>query len=267
MKDRIPGSPGRYSASLPVGELEKMQNGEPFAITLIRDDEPIVAGTPYSKAAVLPDALAQKLCPNIADPSPADAFAALEKNKVPTTRPTLINVDINNYVGEEYVGTYWCTTGCTNAPFDEYFYLEVNGNYQRATNYPTGENKVRFYVNKVWTDWTRIDSIHPPLTPGVEYLTTEKYNGKEVYTMLVDCGGWVDGKTVTVNVGQPINVFDSCGSVSGIHLPHYYVSDNSQLICMHNVEGFGTGATIRLCGSYNRFIGAKTEILIKYVKN
>lgn len=154
MKDRIPGSPGRYSARLPVGELEKMQNGEPFAITLIRDDEPIVAGTPYSKAAVLPDALAQKLCPNIADPSPADAFAALEKNKVPTTRPTLINVDINNYVGGEYVGTYWCATGCTNAPFDEYFYLEVNGNFQRATNYSDNKVKNRFYVNNAWTEWT-----------------------------------------------------------------------------------------------------------------
>lgn len=77
MTDRIPGAPGRYSGSLPDGELEKLQRGEPFAITLTRDDAPIVEGTPYSKAAVLPDELAEKICPGVADPAPKDALAAL----------------------------------------------------------------------------------------------------------------------------------------------------------------------------------------------
>ena len=77
MTDRVPGAPGRYNANLPNGELQKLQNGEPFAITLTRDDAPIVEGTPYSKAAVLPDELAAKLCPDLTDPAPKDAFAAL----------------------------------------------------------------------------------------------------------------------------------------------------------------------------------------------
>lgn len=79
MTDRIPGAPGRYSGSLPDGELQKLQRGESFAITLTRDDAPVVEGTPYSKAAVLPDELAQKLCPDVIDPAPKDAFAALHK--------------------------------------------------------------------------------------------------------------------------------------------------------------------------------------------
>ena len=79
MTDRVPGAPGRYSGSLPEGELQKLQRGEPFAITLTRDDAPVVEGTPYSKAAVLPDELAEKLCPGVADPAPKDAFAALHK--------------------------------------------------------------------------------------------------------------------------------------------------------------------------------------------
>jgi hypothetical protein len=82
MTDRIPGAPGRYSASLPNGELVKMQNGEPFAITLTRDDDPIVEGTPYSKASVLPDELAAALCPGLEDPDPKDAFAALSTDFV-----------------------------------------------------------------------------------------------------------------------------------------------------------------------------------------
>lgn len=79
MTDRVPGAPGRYSGSLPDGELQKLQRGESFAITLTRDDAPIVEGTPYSKAAVLPDELAAKLCPGVADPAPKDALAALYK--------------------------------------------------------------------------------------------------------------------------------------------------------------------------------------------
>ncbi len=77
MKDRVPGAPGQYQAVLSAEALAKMQAGEPFTITLTRDDQPITEGTPYSKAAVLPDALAQLLCPDVEDPTPADALAAL----------------------------------------------------------------------------------------------------------------------------------------------------------------------------------------------
>lgn len=77
MKDRIPGAPGQFNATVDNSQLQKLQRGEPFTITLKRDDQPIVEGTPYSKAAVLPDALAMRLCPDLDDPSPADAFSAL----------------------------------------------------------------------------------------------------------------------------------------------------------------------------------------------
>ena len=77
MKDRIAGAPGRYSAVVAGGEFEKLQTGQPFSITMTRDDEPQVPGTPYSKAAVLPDDLAKMLCPDLEDPSPADAFRSL----------------------------------------------------------------------------------------------------------------------------------------------------------------------------------------------
>ena len=118
MKDRVPGAPGRYQGSLSVSEFEKLQKGKPFAITLTRDDAPIVAGTPYSKAAVLPDALAAKLCPGVDDPSPADALAALEKNKAPaslallTERQTVRKTgeDLNDYTTQ---GLYYFTADYT----------------------------------------------------------------------------------------------------------------------------------------------------------
>lgn len=77
MTDRVPGAPGQYKAVVAQQELQKMQSGEAFTITMTRDDQPITEGTPYSKAAVLPDALAEKLCPGVEDPTPADALFAL----------------------------------------------------------------------------------------------------------------------------------------------------------------------------------------------
>ena len=86
MTDRIPGAPGRCKAVVAGQELQKMQAGEEFAITLRRDDQPIKEGTPYSKATVLPDELAARLCPGVEDPSPKDAFAALHTQKADTVR-------------------------------------------------------------------------------------------------------------------------------------------------------------------------------------
>lgn len=77
MKDRVSGAPGQYSAVVTGADFQKMQKGEPFSIKLLRDDKPEVQGTPYSKASVLPDNVANKLCPGIEDPSPADAFGAV----------------------------------------------------------------------------------------------------------------------------------------------------------------------------------------------
>lgn len=86
MTDRVPGAPGRCKGTVTAEELQKLQAGKEFAITLRRDDLPIKEGTPYSKASVLPDALAAKLCPEVPDPAPKDAFAALQAQKADTVR-------------------------------------------------------------------------------------------------------------------------------------------------------------------------------------
>lgn len=81
MTDRQPGAPGQYKAVITPQELLKMQAGEQFTITMVRDDQPILEGTPYSKAAVLPDALAEKICPGVADPTPADALEGVSAHR------------------------------------------------------------------------------------------------------------------------------------------------------------------------------------------
>ena len=82
MKDRQPGAPGQYKAVITAAELQKLQTGDQFIITLTRDDQPLVEGTPYNKASVLPDDLAALICPNVLDPTPADALNGLRKRKI-----------------------------------------------------------------------------------------------------------------------------------------------------------------------------------------
>ncbi len=133
MKDRVPGAPGQYTASVTAGEFAKLENGKSFSITLMRDDHPLVEGTPYSKAAVLPDEVAAALCPGVEDPTPADAFKALAGR----------------------------TKAVESAEHPGCYYLTIDGE----------------------TEW-----INPPMIPGVEYRTTERYNGKPVYTKFIDYG-------------------------------------------------------------------------------
>ena len=45
MTDRVPGAPGRYTATITASDLQKLQAGEAFNITLTRNDAPITEGT------------------------------------------------------------------------------------------------------------------------------------------------------------------------------------------------------------------------------
>lgn len=77
MTDRQPGSPGQYKMTVDASESQKLLTGEPVTVTLTRDDQPLVEGTPYNKASVLPDDLAAKVCPEVTDPTPADALRGM----------------------------------------------------------------------------------------------------------------------------------------------------------------------------------------------
>lgn len=76
MTDRQPGAPGQY---------KMVMNGVEYTVTLTRDDQPIVEGTPLNKASLLPDELAAKICPGVTNPTPADALDGLRKKKFSAT--------------------------------------------------------------------------------------------------------------------------------------------------------------------------------------
>lgn len=166
MKDRIPGAPGQYKAVVTEEELLKMQAGEAFAITMTRDDQPIEEGTPYNKAAVLPDKLAQQLCPDIEDPTPADAFDALAnrmKAKAGFIYPLATEVVPDGFLL------------CDGAEYDREEYPELFAAI--GTMYGEGDGETTFNVPNLAT--------RVPVGAGEEYELGQT-GGEAEHTLTVD---------------------------------------------------------------------------------
>lgn len=49
--------------------------------------------------------------------------------------------------------------------------------------------------------WQPFEWINPPMQLGVEYRTTERYNGKPVYAQIVNCGSMPNNTTKTYELG------------------------------------------------------------------
>ena len=73
--------------------------------------------------------------------------------------------------------------------------------------------------------------ITPEMVPGVEYLTTERYNGKAVYTMLVDFGKLPSsGRAYVTAIATGVNVIELVGVATwgnGYEYPFPIISDST----------------------------------------
>lgn len=114
------------------------------------------------------------------------------------------------------------------------------------------------YGNNVF-EW---EWINPPVTAGYEYRTTERWNNRSVYTMLVDCGVTVAGTKQIDNPtgGTPIRYAATSGGAVSPYRPGgvestvylFEVSVDSQKIHLN----VGTGEA-----------GKNAYVQIWYVKN
>ena len=77
----------------------------------------------------------------------------------------------------------------------------------------------RFYQAGVFANWLW---LNPPMFLGVEYCTTERWNDRPVYTMLVDCGTTVEGTTKKALpfTGTPIRYSASAGGLVSPYRPN-----------------------------------------------
>lgn len=80
---------------------------------------------------------------------------------------------------------------------------------------------VRYRYNGTWGEW---EYTNPPMAAGVEYRTTERYNGKAVYAKLVELGNLPNASTKDVQFTDdarnvfPISLETQIGSgVANLH--------------------------------------------------
>ena len=130
-------------------------------------------------------------------------------------------------------GFYAVTVGAANVPFDYGVLLVHNlGNpnfvHQELTEFFGGIKACR---GGAWDDstsavkWQPWEWVNPPMQLGVEYRTTERYLGKPVYAMAVDCGATPNATTKDVIIkssGVEELVFASFKLSSSQMLPYKF---------------------------------------------
>ena len=73
----------------------------------------------------------------------------------------------------------------------------------------------RAWNGSTWSEW---EWINPPMKEGIEYRTTEKFNGQPVYTKMFSTGDLTNGGTYTYN-NEPITVIRCSAAMAGSILP------------------------------------------------
>lgn len=118
-------------------------------------------------------------------------------------------------------------------------------------------------VNGV-TEW-----VNPPMIPGTEYRTTERYNGKAVYTKAVNCGKFpAAGTSASVSHGvSGITQIISCDGFTdylGLALPYYQiVSGNISIVA--NVSA--TKNAIVVFNALAAWTAYNCYVVLKYTKD
>ena len=87
----------------------------------------------------------------------------------------------------------------------------------KQTLFYRGISAIRYSMDGGST-WTPLEFVNPPMIPGVEYRTTERSNGKPVYTMKFNTGELANGGTFVYKSGSA-DVVRYSASCSGAALP------------------------------------------------
>lgn len=139
--------------------------------------------------------------------------------------------------------------------------------FQTAYRYGSDEGLIsaRRSYHYLFGGWHPWEWINPPMQLGVEYRTAGRYNGKPVYTKLVDCGAGPSNtrKTVsanTQNVETPISCTGNFGSGT---IPYEWfagdVSGAQAITCTFNGQAIEIAATAD-------YSGWTVSVIVEYTK-
>ena len=134
--------------------------------------------------------------------------------------------------------------------------------------YTYNGHELRATINDygIWGPW---EWVNPPMEPGKEYRTTERYLGKPVYAQLFSIGACAAGSSVNLykRVGtlNTDKIVSYCGYAANCALP-YFVRDATYniMVAVQKVEGkfdLGIGLTTGTSVSF-----AESYVAVKYTK-
>jgi len=146
------------------------------------------------------------------------------------------------YVGQCVGGVFSMKQG---ASYTQFFIL----------NYPNKGAVLKRDSFENVTGWGEWEWVNPPMVPGEEYRTTDRYNGKPVYAKCIDCGITATG---TVAVGN-LSVID-------LQVAHYAATAG----WFHDIDDWVRVAyrpgNIHITKLVDYFTANNTYVLLKYTK-
>lgn len=114
---------------------------------------------------------------------------------------------------------------------------------------------LRRYYNPTSTEWSSWEWINPPMQTGVEYRTTERWNGKPVYAKLIDFGSLpnISRKTISHNIQNVQSIVDIAATASNGAIMNdmelagsNFTANNSVIACQSSVDQSSFTATVLL---------------------
>ena len=125
-------------------------------------------------------------------------------------------------------------------------------------------NGCYYVLNNGVVEW-----INPPMIIGTEYRTIERYQGKPVYTKIVDCGsapakGGITSTTLPAN-SQNQWIVSSMLTYYGITFPRFNAS--TALVSMYVYLAAGSGVIQVFSPGEDRSGNGKVIVTIKYTKS
>lgn len=115
---------------------------------------------------------------------------------------------------------------------------------------------------KMGGTWKPLEWVNPPMVVGVEYRTTERWNGKAVYTILLDFGKATNAKIIDYTDLQIVGVVRHAGRVGGASIDS--INNGSLTNEWTAYMSVGTTSAALFCGS--SLLNSNCYLQLWYIK-
>ena len=112
-------------------------------------------------------------------------------------------------------------------------------------SYAAVVTRIKIATESAWRDW---EWVNPPMVVGIEYRTTERYDGKAVTRKLVNCGAIANGKTVQLADNSKYRIISANVRLGSAPIPYW-----------HN-GAVGTGNATNVWNAYFSFGGSSITL-------